>query len=111
MYAFGMIALLGLAVLAVARVANRYLSLASEVWAFVLVALGVGAAWLINLNLFSVWSIPVRNSAIAVTLTGILIGGAAYFWRSVLGFFTSLSRKFTDQARTTEKTEHLRRAA
>ena len=34
MYAFGMIALLGLAVLAVARVANRYLSLASDVWAF-----------------------------------------------------------------------------
>lgn len=70
MYAFGIVALLGLAVLAVARVANRYLSLASEVWAFVLVALGVGAAWLINLNLFAVWSIPVRNSAIAVTADG-----------------------------------------
>jgi hypothetical protein len=111
MYAFGIIALLGLAVLVAASVVNRYLSLASEVWAFVLVALGVGAAWLINLNLFSVWSIPVRNGAIAVTLTGILIGGAAYFWRSLLGFFTSLSRKFTDQAKTTEKTEHLRRAA
>jgi hypothetical protein len=111
MYAFGMIALFGLAVLAVTRVANRYLSLASEVWAFAVVALGVGAAWLVNLNLFSVWSIPVRNSDIAVTLTGILIGGAAYFWRSVLGLFTSLSRKFTDQARTTEKAEHLRRAA
>jgi hypothetical protein len=111
MYAFGMIVLLGLAVLAVARVANRYLSLASEVWAFVLVALGVGAAWLINLNLFSVWSIPVRNTDIAVTLTGILIGGVAYFWRALLGFFASMSRKFTDQARVTERAEHLRRAA
>jgi len=111
MYAFGMIALLGLAVLAVARIANRYLSMASEVWAFVLVALGAGAAWLININLFSLWSIPVRNTDIAITLTGILIAGAAYFWRAVLGFFTSLARKFTDQARTTEKTDHLRRAA
>jgi hypothetical protein len=111
MYAFGMITLLGLAVLAVARIANRYLSLAAEIWAFVLLALGVGTAWLINLNLFSVWSIPVRNSEIAVTLTGILIAGAAYFWRAVLGFFSSLSRKFTDQAKVTERTEHLRRAA
>jgi hypothetical protein len=99
MYAFGMVALLGLAVLAVAGVASRYLSLASEVWAFVLAALGVGAAWLINLNLFSVWAIPVRNSEIAVTLTGILIAGAGYFWRALPGLFTSLSRKFTDQAR------------
>ena len=48
---------------------------------------------------------------IPVALTGILIGGAAYSWRSLLGFFTSLSRKFTDQVRTTEKTEHLRHAA
>lgn len=111
MYAFGMMALLGLAILAVARVADRYLSLASEVWAFVLVALGVGAAWLININLFSLWSIPVRNADIAVTLTGILIAGAAYFWRVLLGFFTSLARKYTDQVRTTEKAEHLRRAA
>jgi hypothetical protein len=111
MYAFSMIALLGLAVLGVARIANRYLSLASEVWAFVLVALGVGAAWLINLNLFSVWSIPVRNTEIAVTLTGILIGGAAYFWRAVLGFLTSLSGKYTDQAKVAERAEHLRRAA
>ena len=111
MYAFGMVVLLGLAVLAATGIASRYLSLASEVWAFVLVALGVGAAWLINLNLFAVWSIPVRNSDIAVTLTGVMIGGAAYFWRALLGFIRGLSRKFTDQARTMEKTEHLRRAA
>jgi hypothetical protein len=64
------------------------------------VALGVGAAWLINLNLFAVWSIPVRNSDIAVTLTGIMIGGAAWFWQALVGFFGGLSRKFTDQART-----------
>ncbi len=50
-------------------------------------------------------------ASIAVTLTGILIGGAAHLWRSLLGFFTSLSGKFTDQAGTTEKAEHLRRAA
>lgn len=111
MYALGIIALLGLAVLAVAKVADRYLSLAAEVWAFVLVALGVGAAWLINLNLFAVWTLPVRNTEIAVTLTGIIIAGAAYFWRALLGFFSGLTRKVSDEATTLEKTEHLRRAA
>jgi hypothetical protein len=111
MYVFGMLMLLGLAVLAVAGIASRFLAVASEVWAFVLIALGVGAAWLINLNLFSLWSIPVRNSDIAVTLTGVMIAGAAYFWRVLLGYFHGLSRKLTDEARTMEKTEHLRRVA
>ncbi len=111
MYAFGMMALLGLAVLVVARIGNRYLRLIPEAWAFVLVALGVGAAWLVDLNLFSVWSIPVRNSEIAVTLTGILIAGFGYFWQQILGLFGGLYRKFTDEARTIEKTENLRRVA
>lgn len=111
MYAFGMMALLGLAVLVVARIGNRYLRLIPEAWAFVLVALGVGAAWLVDFNLFSVWSIPVRNSEIAVTLTGILIAGFGYFWHQILGLFGGLYRKFTDEARTIEKTENLRRVA
>ncbi len=111
MYAFGMMALMGLAVLAVTKIADRYVSLAAEAWAFVLVTLGVGAAWLINLNLFAAWAIPVRNSQIAVTITGLLVAGAAYFWRPILEFFGGLSRKFTDQAVTLEKTEHLRRVA
>ena len=71
MYVFAMMVLLGLAVLVVAKIGNRYLRQVPGAWAAALVALGVGAAWLINLNLFSIWSIPVRNSEIAVTLTGI----------------------------------------
>lgn len=111
MYAFGMIALLGLAVLGVSEIASRYLSVAAEIWAFILVALGVGAAWLINFNLFSAWGIPVRNSEIAVTITGIMVAGVGYFWREILGLFRGLSRKLTDQAASLEKTEHLRRVA
>jgi hypothetical protein len=111
MYAFAIMALSGLAVLAVTKIANRYVSLAAEIWAFVLVALGVGAAWLVNLNLFTAWGIPVRASWIGVTLTGVMIAGTAYFWRELLGFFGGLTRKFTDEAATLEKTEHLRRVA
>jgi hypothetical protein len=66
MYAFGMIALLGLAVLAVARVANRYLSLASEVWAFVLVAPGVGAAGSRTNGPASGWPTPLTWRRLSV---------------------------------------------
>lgn len=111
MYAFGMVVLLGLAVLVVAKIGNHYLRQVPGAWAATLVALGVGAAWLMNLNLFSLWSIPVRNSDIAVTLTGILIAGAGYCWREVLGMFGGLYRKYTDEAKLMENSETLRRVA
>ena len=111
MYAFGMVVLLGLAVLVVAKIGNRYLRQVPGAWAAALVALGVGGAWLTNLNLFSIWSIPVRNSDIAVTLTGIALAGAGYFWREVLGMFGGLYRKYTDEAKLMENSETLRRVA
>jgi hypothetical protein len=111
MYVFGMVVLLGLAVLVVAKIGNHYLRQVPGAWAATLVALGVGAAWLTNLNLFSAWSIPVRNSDIAVTLTGILLAGVGYFWREVLGVFGGLYRKYTDEAKLIEHSETLRRVA
>ena len=111
MYTFGMVALLGLAVLVVAKVGNRYLRRLPGAWAFALVALGVGAAWLTNLNVFSAWHVPVRNSEIAVTVTGLLLAGVAYFWREVLGLLGGLYRKLTDEARIIETSEGLRRVA
>jgi hypothetical protein len=68
-------------------------------------------AWLIDLNLFSVWSISVRDSSIRVTVTGILIGGMGYFWRENLGLFGGLYRKYTDESKLMEKPETLRRVA
>jgi predicted lysophospholipase L1 biosynthesis ABC-type transport system permease subunit len=79
MYAFAMLALLGLVVLAVAAVVGRYLSIAAGVRAFMLAALGAGAAWLINLDLFGVLAVATCGSAIGVTVAGPMIGGAAYF--------------------------------
>ena len=45
--------------------------MATEACAIVLVALGVGTAWLINLDLFSVLAVPIRDHAIGVTVTGL----------------------------------------
>lgn len=111
MYGFGMVVLLGLAAVGVGAVAYRYLSMAREAWALLLVLLGVGAAWLADFDLFAVWGLAVRDHAIAVTLTGFAIAGAGYFWRVILEFFAGISRKFVDQARSLEKSEQLRRVA
>jgi hypothetical protein len=46
-----------------------------------------------------------------VTVTGILMEGFAYFRQEILGFFGGRYRKTTDEARTIEKQENLRRAA
>ncbi|MGH9092980.1 MAG: hypothetical protein ACRDZR_16630, partial [Acidimicrobiales bacterium] len=89
----------------------RYVSAAAEIRAFLLVALGVGAAWLINLDLFSVLGVATRDSAIGVTVTGLMIGCAAYFWQQILGFFAGLTRKVVDEAANLEKPEQLRRVA
>lgn len=111
MYGFGMVVLLGLAVLGVGVIGYRYLAIAREFWAALLVLLGIGVAWLADFDLFGTWNLIVRNHGIAVTLTGFAIGGVAYFWRGILEFFASLSRKSTDEARTMEKKENLRRVA
>ncbi|WP_338702878.1 hypothetical protein V2W30_36470 [Streptomyces sp. Q6] len=111
MYAFALLALLGLAVLAVAQIGHRFLSRAPEFWAFVLVGLGVGAAWLVDFDLFEIWGLPVRNDTIGITVTGLLIAGAGYFWRELLHFFAGLARKLTDEAASMEKSQQLRRVA
>lgn len=110
-FAFAMMALLGLAVLSVTAIASRGLSMAPQIRALVLAGLGVGAAWLIDLNLFGVLGVVTRDNAIGVTVTGLMIAGAAYFWQEILGFFTGLTRKLGDEAATLEKSEQLRRVA
>lgn len=52
MYGFGMVALLGLATFGVAAVAYRYLSVAREFWALLILLLGLGVAWLANFDLY-----------------------------------------------------------
>jgi hypothetical protein len=54
----------------VAAVAYRYLSMAREFWALLIVLLGIGAAWLANFDLFGVWGLAVRDHGIAVTVDG-----------------------------------------
>ncbi len=112
MYGFLVMALLGLGVLAIVRIFDRFTSIAPDFKALTMVGLGVGGAWLLNANyLAGLMLVGGRGGWIGITLTGVIVAGVAYFWDAILGFFAGLTRKHTDQARTIEKGEHLRRVA
>jgi drug/metabolite transporter (DMT)-like permease len=111
MYTFGIAVMLGLAVFAVAMFADRYLSLAQEYWAVVLVGLGVGVAWLVDFNLWREWGMEARRPWIGVTLTGLMLGGLGLGFRGVAHLLSSFTRKVADEAESIEKEKNLRRVA
>ncbi|MCI4674138.1 hypothetical protein [Candidatus Mycolicibacterium alkanivorans] len=111
MYAFGMIALLGLAVLVVCGIVARYLGMARELTAAALVVLGIAAVWIADFDLFGAWGLNVRNHALGLVFTGLVVAGAAYFWQPLLASFEAYARRQSDEAQTLEKTQNLRRVA
>ena len=111
MYVFGIAALLGLGAFALAMFADRFLSFAHELWAVVLVALGIGAAWLVEFDVFELWGIGERQHWIGVTLTGLMIGGLGLVYRGAGHLIGVYTRKVADEAETIEKEKNLRRVA
>lgn len=111
MYVFATILLLGLAVWALAMIAERWFSVAPELWAAVFVVLGIGAAWLVDFDLFELWALGERAAWIGILLTGLSIAGVAYFWRETMGILASLFRKYSDEAAELERQHGLRRVA
>ena len=111
MYVFAIAALLGLGVFALAMFGNRFVSLAYEFWAVVLVGFGIGAAWLADFDVFELWGIGVREPWIGITLTGLMIGGLGLVYRSVAHLAGMFARKVGDEAETIEKEKNLRRVA
>ncbi len=105
MHAFGIAVLLGLAVMLVAALVERYLARIPEVRALVFLGLGIIAAWVMDLGLWREWEMPTRAGWLDVTLTGFMIGGLAHAWHVLLGFIGGLSRKVADEATTIERTQ------
>jgi hypothetical protein len=105
MHAFGIAVLLGLAVMIVAALAERYLVRIPEVRALVFLGLGIIAAWVMDFGLWREWAMPTRAGWLDVTLTGVILGGVAHAWHVLLRFVEGLSRKVTDEATTIERTQ------
>jgi hypothetical protein len=95
--------LFGLGVRALAMFGESILNIAHELRALVLACIGVGLAWAVDFNLWSLWHFQARAGWLGVTLTGLLLCGAAYFWTVILGFFSGLLGKLHDEATTLER--------
>jgi len=107
MHVFAMMLFFTLGVTVLSMFAERMLNWAVEIRPIVLVGLGIGLAWAVDFNLWSMWGLHARAGWLAVTMTGLFIGGGAYLWHIVLGFVSGLLRKYHDQAATLEKTEQI----
>ena len=108
---FGMIALLGLAGSGCVWDRGPASGMARELTAAALVVLGIAAAWIADFDLFGAWGLNVRNHAIGLVFTGLVVAGAAYFWQPLLASFEAYARRQSDEAETLEKTQNLRRVA
>ena len=108
METFAVMAFFGLGLSVLVMLAHRYATVTREGWALVTIVFGIGLAWLADLNMFSLWDVPVREPWIGVTLTGLALAGVAYFWTEILGFFRGLERKYNDEAEVLEQDRGLR---
>jgi hypothetical protein len=107
MHAFAMFLFFALGVMIAAMFVDSLLSLARELRAVVIAGIGIGLAWAVDFNLWTLWHMHARSEWLAVALTGLFLAGGAYFWHVVLGFFSGLFRKFRDGVATLEKTQQV----
>lgn len=111
MHFFAVFLFFSLGVMALTMLAERGYRRLAEARAALGAGLGIGLAWLANLNMWTGWSIgDLRYAWVGVTLTGLAIGGTALMAHALVGFFTGLRRKNEDEAEKIERTE-LRRIA
>src|SRR5579859_6344425 len=103
MYVFGIAVLLGVGAFTLATFADRFLSMAREFWAVTVVAIGIGLAWLVNFDLFTLWGVAEREHWIGVTLTGLMVGATAYAVHGVAHLASSATRKLSDEAESLEQ--------
>jgi drug/metabolite transporter (DMT)-like permease len=116
MHVFGIALLFGLGIMSVARWVERPMmrlrdKVSISVYPLLEVSIGVGLAWAVDFNLWKLWHVPMRADWVAVTLTGVALGGIAHFFSELLATFSGLGRKLHDEAETIEHPGELQRVA
>lgn len=116
MHVLGIALLFGLGIMAIARWIEYPLAWGRNkakisVHPVLEVVLGIIFAWAVNFNLWQLWNVPMRAQWVALTLTGIALGGVSHVFTVLLGMFSGLGRKLNDEAATIEAPANLQRAA
>jgi hypothetical protein len=108
MYHFAIVALLGLALWKVVGALLGFAGqdLSSHVKAIITLALGVGAAVLLDYSVFAGWGVTFRETWMDTVFTGLVIGGMAYVAHSVMGLIEAYGRRNRDEAREIERRAH-----
>lgn len=98
MYVFALAALFGLGVGVASAFVDRYMDQLklSQLRHLLTLGVGIGAAWLTNFNLWSAWHQDVRWQWLAVTVTGVILAGAAKVWDAALNLVDRLGAKPTE---------------
>lgn len=86
MYAFAVVALLGLATLKVVDLLAEYVPSFAGVRTLATFALAIGAVAALNYSLFQGFGINVRHDWIGTMITGVIVGSLAPAWAAVLGY-------------------------
>jgi len=111
MHVLGLIVLLGLAIWLITALGARWYRMVAEARTLVALVLGIVVAWLANVDVWRLWSLPdLRYGWVGLTLTGLALGGVAVLWDGVIGLFLGLHRKVEDEAQTLEERD-LKRVA
>lgn len=111
MHFFALFFFLSLGVMALTMLGERGFHRLREARALVGAGLGIGLAWLANLDMWTGWAVGnLRYAWVGVTLTGLALGGSALLLHAMVGFLSGLQRKHDDEAEQIERTQ-LRRIA
>lgn len=116
MYVLGIAVLFGLGIMAISRWVEHPLAFLRDrtkisFYPVLEVALGIGLAWAVDFNIWRLWGITMRADWVAVTLTGVALGGLSQFFTEILVMFGGLGRKLNDEAKTIESPTGLQRVA
>ena len=104
MYHFAIVALLGLALWKTVGMVLGFLGkdLEGHIRAFLTLALGVAAAYLIDYSIFDAWGVTLREDWMGPVFTGLVIGGMAYVVHTTVGAIEAYGRRNRDEARALE---------
>jgi protein-S-isoprenylcysteine O-methyltransferase Ste14 len=83
MHDFLTVAFVGLAIFAVANFLEDLVPMLRRYHGFVMIALGVGAAYWMDYSMFRGWEITLRNDDTGLILTGLALAGTTSVWRGL----------------------------